>query len=252
MADSQDRDIILFVHGAWHGAWCWEEHFVNLFSVQGFECHTFNLPLHDKPGKVKGINKLSLGDYVDALSAEVKKLDRLPIIIGHSMGGLVVQKYLENATCKKAVLMASVPPQGVLRTTLNFLKKPYAYPALLSMNLYGLVDQASKSAWAFFSESLGQEAIERYTERMCSESYKVFIQMLFPNIKIKYHTEIPMLVIGAEQDNIFTVKENKDTANKYGADLIIMKDIAHDMMLDLNHEKAAEAIIRWLGNEETV
>lgn len=249
MNASKEEDIIIFVHGAWHGAWCWEKYFTSEFSNHGYKCVTFNLPKHDKPGRIKGINSCSLTDYVNALIDEVKKLDKPPIIIAHSMGGLILQKYLESETCAKAVLVASVPPQGVLRTTLSFLKKSYAYPSLFTFNLFGLVDNIEKSKWAFFSENIADEDLEEYTNKLCSESYKVFLQMLFPNIKTNYHTKIPMLVIGAENDNIFTVKENEATAKKYGADLKIISDMAHDMMLELNHKKASQEIITWLAKE---
>lgn len=250
MPNTHDKTPILFVHGAWHGAWCWEKYFFKLFEDSGYECYAFDLPKHDKPGKIKGINSLSINDYVNALKVEVKKLGKLPIIIGHSMGGIILQKYLETESCAKAVLMASVPPQGVLRTTFNFLKKSYAYPSLLTMNLYRLVNSKDKAGWAFFSEDLPKSELEEYTNKLCSESYRVFIEMLFPNVKVKHHTEIPMLVIGAENDNIFTVDENKSTARKFGAELIILNDIAHDMMLDPNHKKAAKTIIDWLEKSE--
>ena len=152
-----------------------------------------------RPGKIKGINKLSISDYVKALEREVEKLDSPPIIIGHSMGGLVVQKFLEKNTCKKAVLVASVPPYGVIKTSLRFLKKPYAYPALLGLNLYGLVNTLDKSRDAFFSESLSQEKLKEYTDQLCSESYLAFLNMLLPRIKVNHHIKIPLLVVGAKE-----------------------------------------------------
>lgn len=246
MAALSDKDPILFVHGAWHGAWCWEKYFFKIFQDSGFKCYAFDLPKHDKSGKIKGINSLSITDYVNALKTEVNKLDRLPIIIGHSMGGIIVQKYLETETCKKAILMASVPPQGVLRTTFNFLKKPYAYPSLITMNLFKLVNNIDKSRWAFFSENLPEKELEEYTNKLCSESFRVFIEMLYPRVKVNSHSKVPILVIGAENDKIFTIDENKSTARKYGAELIILENIAHDMMLDVNHENAAAAIIEWI------
>ena len=251
MPTTHEKDPILFVHGAWHGAWCWEKYFFKLFANNGYDCYAFDLPKHHKAGKVNGINSLSITDYVNTLKAEVKQLDRAPIIIGHSMGGLILQKYLETETCKKAILMAPVPPHGILRTTLNFLKKSYAYPSLLTMNLYGLVNNKEKAGWAFFSENLPKSELEEYTTKLCSESFRVFIELLYPNVKLNYHTKIPMLVIGAKNDNIFSVNENRSTAKKYGAELIILEDIAHDMMLDSNHKNAAEAIINWIGNNNS-
>lgn len=240
------KETIVFVHGAWHGKWCWDKYFKPNFLNQGYDVITFDLPGHDTPGNVTGINKLSLGDYVSALVAQVQKLDAPPIVIGHSMGGLVVQKFLENNSCKKAVLLASVPPYGVIKTTLRFLKKPHAYPALLGFNLYGLVDSLDKTQEAFFSTELSDADLKEYSDQLCSESYLAFINMLLPRIRMKHHLNIPMLVIGAKEDTIILENEVRDTAEKYKADLIIIEDIAHDMMLDVHHEKVSQKIINWL------
>jgi len=240
------KETIVFVHGAWHGKWCWDKYFRAAFTEGGYHVVTFDLPAHDTNGKIKGINKYSIGDYVKALETEVAQLDSEPIIIGHSMGGLIVQKYLEKNTCKKVVLMASVPPYGIIKTTLRFLKKAHTYPALLGLNLYGLVNSLEKSREAFFSKELSNEDLEEYTNKLCSESLKAFLQMMLPRIKYNYHHKIPILVIGAKDDKIFLEAEVKATAKKYKADLIMFDNIGHDMMLDVHHERVSNEIINWL------
>ena len=237
---------ILFIHGAWHGSWCWEEHFVEVFTKAGYDCHTLDLPMHDKPGEVKGINKLSLSDYVTAVKHKVDEIGRPSILIGHSMGGIILQKYLEQYTCEKAILLAPAPPHGVLGTTIKFLAKPYAWWPLLSLNLYGLVNTPEKANWAFFSNKISDVALQHYSKKMCSESYLAFLQMLMPRVKLVHHRSTPMLVMAAELDNIFSISDNERTAKKYNAELIIVNDIGHDMMLDVGHERVSEIILKWL------
>lgn len=248
-ANNQSKDSILFLHGAWHGQWCWEKYYMDYFASQGYDTYAFNLRMHDKPGKVKGINKVSIHDYVTDLEKAVAKIDGDPIILAHSMGGLVLQKYLEKQSCKKAILMTPVPPSGVLRITLKLLfTKLYALPSMLSLNLYGIVNSRTKAIWSFLSENADQDIVDYCNQNLCSESYLAFLNMLYPNIKVNFHTKIPMLVIGAENDNIFTVNENKKTAEKYNADLVILPDTAHDMMLDYNYKESADTIINWIEN----
>ncbi len=240
------KETVIFVHGAWHGKWCWDKYFKPTFSNHGYNVITFNLPGHDKYGKIKGINKYKIADYVEALEKEVQKLDSSPIIIGHSMGGLIVQKFLEKNTCKKVILMASAPYYGVIKTTLRFLKKPYAYPALLGFDLYRLVNSLEKSRDSFFSKALSTEDLKEYSNKLCSESYLVFINMLYPRVKLNHHLKVPMFVIGAKDDTIFLVDEIEDNAKRYNAELKIFDNIAHDMMLDVNQEKVSKAIINWI------
>jgi pimeloyl-ACP methyl ester carboxylesterase len=47
----------------------------------------------------------------------------MPVLIGHSMGGMVIQKYLELHQIPAAVLMASAPPKGLLASTLRIAGK---------------------------------------------------------------------------------------------------------------------------------
>ncbi|MEL6676975.1 MAG: alpha/beta hydrolase [Bacteroidota bacterium] len=246
MDTTTPKDPIIFVHGAWHGKWCWEKFFRQPFEVAGHEVISFDLPGHGQPGKIKGINQYGIRDYTRALEQEVAKLDRPPILIAHSMGGLVAQKFLEKNSCKKVVLLAPVPPHGVIWTTLRFARKSYFYPSVLGMNLYKLVDTAAKSRAAFFSEDMPQEEVKTYADQMCSESFKAFIGMLFPFIKVNYHRQVPMLVLGAELDTIFTPKDNQKTAQKYGADLHTFPQMAHDMMLEKDHALVASHILQWL------
>ena len=41
---------LLFVHGAWHGAWCWEENFLPYFAQAGYHSHALDLRGHGKSG----------------------------------------------------------------------------------------------------------------------------------------------------------------------------------------------------------
>ena len=105
---------LLFVHGAFIGAWCWAEHFLPYFAKHGFRACAVSLSGHGRsPGRER-LDWLSIADYVNDLEQAVSRVGGDPILIGHSMGGFVVQKYLERASAPGVVLMASVPPQGLL------------------------------------------------------------------------------------------------------------------------------------------
>jgi len=215
------KDTIIFVHGAWHGGWCWDKYFRPKFEKHGYAVVTYDLPGHDRPGK-------------------------LPILIGHSMGGMVIQKFLESNTCKKAVLLTPTPHYGVLPGLHRSLKNPSFFSSLFTRDLYKLVDSEEKCSMAFFSEQLPKEELKEYTGKVCSESFKAFQDLNFPRVKVKHHLEIPMLVIGAENDFLVSEKDNKSTAKKYQADLIMIDNIAHDAMLDVGQERVSDAILDWL------
>jgi len=209
---------------------------------------TFDLPGHGH-GKIEGVNRFGMKDYVQALELEVAKVNDLPIIIGHSMGGMVIQKFLENNTCKKAVLLTPTPPYGVIPGLHRTLSNPSFLSSILTRDLYKLVDNEKKVSKMFFSKALPKEELKEYAGKVCSESFKAFQNLNFPGVKVNHHLKIPMLVVSAENDKMLAVWDNKATAKKYNADLILLKDIAHDVMLDVGHEKVSDAVLSWLDKQ---
>lgn len=231
------QETILFVHGMCHGAWCWEEQFIPYFKQLGYNCISFNLPGHETEGSITRIS-YSLSDYVQALRQEVEKLDKPPIIIGHSMGGMILQHFLKTGSCKKAILMSSVPPSGVLLASLRVIfGYPGVIPFLLRRNLVG--------AFKKYPHLMLNKAIltARYAHRMCAESFSAYLGLLIP---ITCNSSIPMLVLGGSKDGLISVREFESTANYYNAKLTIIEGGSHDLMLDEDFEKSALAIEKWI------
>ncbi len=103
---------LLFVHGGWHAAWCWEDHFLDFFAENGFRAVAVSLRAHGKSATSQRLRTCSIADYVDDVRTAAAGLDIQPVIVGHSMGGFVVQKFLETHHAPACVLMASAPPNG--------------------------------------------------------------------------------------------------------------------------------------------
>jgi non-heme chloroperoxidase len=104
---------LLFVHGAYTAAWCWEEHFLPFFAAAGYPAYALSLSGHGaSPGR-KHLDSFSIADYVKDVATVVATLPAPPVLVGHSMGGFVVQKYLEDNEAPGAVLMCAVRRQGL-------------------------------------------------------------------------------------------------------------------------------------------
>ena len=94
-SEPRDAPPILFVHGAWHGAWCWDEHFLDYFSEKGFAAHALSLRGHGSSEGRERLRRVRLRDFLEDVAAVAELLPAPPILVGHSMGGFVIQKYLE-------------------------------------------------------------------------------------------------------------------------------------------------------------
>ena len=78
---------LFFQHGAWHGAWCWEQ-FLSHFAGLGYEVHAISLPGHGNSSTNKGhVNRYRFQDYVECMAGEIAKVFPKPVLVGHSLGG---------------------------------------------------------------------------------------------------------------------------------------------------------------------
>jgi pimeloyl-ACP methyl ester carboxylesterase len=77
---------ILMQHGMWHGAWCWQQ-WQELFAGWGWESYAFSLPGHAGSPTQRPVYFCTLTYYLKFLKAEVARLPRKPVLMGHSMGG---------------------------------------------------------------------------------------------------------------------------------------------------------------------
>ncbi len=239
---------LLFVHGAWHAAWCWTEHFLPYFADRGYPAYALSLRAHGKsPGKLKWA---SLSDYVADVTEAVDRIPTSPILIGHSMGGGVVQKYLETRDAPGAVLLASMPPYGILPRMLKFSRShPLKFlRANLTMSFKCLVSAPELAREYFFSPSLPPEDLARFLGLLQDESYRAFLDMIALDLPNPERVQTPMLVLGAENDTIFSPADILETALRYEADMRILSGLAHDMMLDTRWRDAADAIAAWLDS----
>jgi pimeloyl-ACP methyl ester carboxylesterase len=242
---------ILFVHGAWHGAWCWEENFLPYFAGKGYPTHALSLRGHGKSDGPAHYSLMRIADYVADVALVVSQLPGKPVLVGHSMGGLVVQKYLEAQAVPAAVLLASVPVKGVFQTTLRILRRhPLAFlRANLTWSLYPIIGTAELAREAFFSADIPLDRLNRYFNLLQDESYLAFLDMMLINLPKPEKISTDLLILGAEDDSIFHPEEIEATAKAYNKRPEIFKGMAHDLMLENKWPVVADRIIEWLGEK---
>jgi pimeloyl-ACP methyl ester carboxylesterase len=120
---------LLFAHGATLGAWTWQDNFFDFFADNGYRAIALNLRGHGGSPVSKPLNKCTIADYVDDVRSVAATVPATPVLIGHSMGGFIVQKYLETGTAPAAVLVSSAPPRTWFLTGLRLARKhPWLAP----------------------------------------------------------------------------------------------------------------------------
>lgn len=109
-------EVIFMIHGMWGGPWHWEN-YKSVLEQAGYRCEATTLPFHDVDTKASPDPRLgttSLSDYAEDLEQEIQGLGAKPIIIGHSMGGLLAQILGSRGLAKALVLLTPASPAGIL------------------------------------------------------------------------------------------------------------------------------------------
>lgn len=242
------RDVpLLFVHGAYAGAWCWEEHFLPFFAERGWSAYAVSLSGHGgSPGR-EHLDSLSLEDYIADVAEVVSRLPAVPVLIGHSMGGMVLQKYLERAGAPALVLLASVPPQGLWASALGVaLNKPNLLNDLNRLLGGGQVALDTLRE-AMFAQPVRPEDLQRYYLLMQPESFRAVWDMTLFNLpRLGRMHRPPMLVLGGECDTLISPTLVELTARSYDIRAELFPGMGHGMMLEAGWREVAERIETWL------
>src|SRR5689334_21689860 len=209
---------LLFIHGMFLAASCWDVHFLDYFAQHGYAAHALSLRGH---GKSEGREKLRwtrVADFVDDVASVARQLPAPPIVIGHSLGGFVVQKYLEEHTAPAAVLLSSPSPAGLLPTALRIARRhPLVFARVnLALSLQPVVASPELVREAFFSPDFPDEQLTAYWKQMEDESYRAFLDMVALDLPRPKKVEARVLVVGVARDNMLSAGDMRASARAYG------------------------------------
>lgn len=241
---------LLFLHGAYAAAWCWDEHFLPFFAERGYASHALSVSGHGgSPGRDR-LDSFGIDHYVRDVAEVVAHLPAPPVLIGHSMGGMVAQKYLESHEAAGLVLMASVPPQGLWAAALGMaFQRPGMLNDLNSLLGGGRVALDTLRE-AMFAQPVGAEDLARWYRRMQPESHRAIWDMTLFNLPLKSRMRLPpLLVLGAEHDTLIPSSQVAMTARHYGVEAEIFDGMGHGMMLERDWARVAGRILDWLGGQ---
>jgi pimeloyl-ACP methyl ester carboxylesterase len=214
------------------------------FAARGFEVHAISWRGHGASDRPRSINLVGVRDYVRDLALAIGTIGSRPVVVGHSLGGYLTQLYLTEHELAGAVLLCSAPPKGVLPFLLRYARRhPLVYLRIFAtLNLLHMVGTPDLAREVFFRDDIAPDLLDRYRAQLVPESLRTAIDaslLVFPEPQ---RNRSPVLAIAAERDTIFTLDEQRALAQAYDAELLIVPQAAHDLMLDPAWPQAADAI----------
>ena len=254
-----DSPRLLLVHGICVGAWVWEEHFMPYLADAGFEVHALSLRGHGGSEGRERLNEWRLGDYTEDLRQTAAGLaDRPLVVIGHSLGGAVLQDWLRTGGNRGgngggklagAALLASVPPWGLAYSAWRMLlSAPDLFQQLLRLDgksAAGLDPAIMRRN--LFSDDLPDATYARFMARVHGESRHVGVELQGwrPFAPAPWQAP-PMFVLGGGADRFIAANAVRGTAAYYGVLPTLVPRLAHALMLEPRWEDAAQPLCDWL------
>lgn len=213
---------ILIVHGRCHSA-AFYRSWLSLFAASGWEASAMSLRSHGNSLATCAIECVTLEDYVEDVIAVIDSLGEPPVLIGHSLGGMLVQLAALERPCSALVLAASVPPASI-----SSIKPDLPKDASISDRQWYLDKGGSFIANLVVPESTNALNAARSQQP--------------PEQPIGSR---PVLVVGGELDET-NVGPPEILARYYGGDAAVISGADHDLMLGEPGVRAAILISRWL------
>ncbi|MDH3682230.1 MAG: alpha/beta hydrolase [Acidimicrobiia bacterium] len=139
--------------------------------------------------------------------AEVASKKRSPVLVGHSMGGYIVQRYLESNNAAHAVLVASVPSNGILHANLRAIRhRPTAaLMAAVLLDYSHFVRTEELVHEQFFAPDTPPDVVTACHRRLQNES-AIAISTMAVRRPRPERVRTPVTVVAATHDGIFTLR----------------------------------------------
>ena len=256
---------IVFIHGAWVTPLCWEK-FRPFFETSGFRCIAPAWPHKDKsveelrrnpPKELAGVGVPEIVDHYEKI---IRALDKPPLLIGHSFGGLFVQMLLDRGVGCAGVAIDPAPPKGILpvyptviKSLAGVLMTPFGWKKILRWSL-------KEFSYAFVHALPQHEQKAAFERYVTPETGRVFFQaalsLLHDKTRVNFKNDgrAPLLLIAGSSDRICPAAQIRANYKLYKGSKAVtdFKEFAgrtHWIIAQDRWGEVAEYIQNWFKNQ---
>lgn len=213
------------------------------FEAAGYEAHAPSLPGRE-PTDLAALRRLRFDDLFEALRRNRDRLDEPPIVIGHSMGGLLAQRLAAETPCAALVLLASVPP-GVLWA------QPRAVPHLLRLlprTLLGLpVRPSDQTLRAVVFNDLPESEARALSPGLVHDAGGAFRSLVLGSVRLpRGAMRCPVLSVSGGADRNVSPRISRAIARRYAAEQQVHPGRGHWIVAPSKVGEVAPPVLEWL------
>lgn len=240
---------ILFVHGSYCSAAIWRHRFMPFFAEQGHDCYAVSFRGHGKTRSDWPLHFYSLDDYANDVAWATERIDEPPIIVGHSLGGMVVQKYIEENSCAGVILLNSLPPSGAMSTIVHMMTmNPEIYWTLSTAMMFNPeIMPFDVLKRMLVSADTHPASLAEVHGLFQAESLRALNDVTYLDIPRRPAVEgFPIAVMGGDADVMIPVSALRETAEFHDAYLEVISGAPHAVMLDRRWKHVAQRMSDWM------
>ena len=254
---------VVFVHGLWLHADSWSN-WADLFRGAGYEPSAPGWPgdgntvedTRREPDRVAGYG---IDDVVRHHAQIIETLDRKPIVIGHSFGGLIAQRLLGEGRAAAAVGIDAAPIKGVVRLPLSALRVASVAVRNPANKKRAVSLTREQFRYGFGNAIPRAESDELYDRWAIPSPGKPLFEAAFANFALRSPAKVdtenasrgPLLLTAGGKDHTVPAAITRSTSKLYRkssavTDFKEFPDRGHTLALDSGWREVADSVLAWL------
>ena len=257
----ENTKTVLFVTGCFvsHSGWDrWKDH----FESRGYTTIAPPWPFKDaSPAELRkrqpdrDIASIRLAQLTEHFATLIKALPERPILIGHSMGGLLVQLLVNRNLAAAGIAIHSVPPQGILTFKGSFYRATWGPLGIFSNPSKSFLMSFRQWQFAFTNGMTTDQQRKSYDESVIPESKLISRDALTKAAKVDFtKPHVPLLIMSGSDDNIMPASLNYSNYEAYEQDGSITDYIEfqgrnHYVTGQPTWKENADYILNWIADK---
>lgn len=219
---SRRPTTILFITGAFVSNRCWND-WARYFEGKGYKTLAPAWPHKDASPEVlrnSQPNKAIASNRLDALTQYfeniIKQLPEKPVLIGHSIGGLIAQILINRNLAVAGVAIHSLAPLGVFTFKFSFYKAGWGPLGFFTPVNKAFLMSFKQWQYAFTNGMMSDQQAKGYYSQLTPESKRLVRDGISKAAKVDFKKpHVPLLFLSGDEDNFIPASLNLSNYKKY-------------------------------------
>lgn len=236
---------LLFVHGGFHGAWCWAP-FLKFFDDGNVGCAAVDLRGHGGQRQADDFVRQGVAEMAEDVRDAVAAMDGNVVLVGHSAGALAALRAAQSTKVRGVVLIAPAAPANVE------LKKA-ALPAFAAGQTIAVPNDERIRKW-FLQGTPSDADIAPIVHRLCLESPAFMNDCFARGATIDDMPKCPVFCLSGGRDHspLHARGQDQAVAHFLNAEIAVIPDAGHSLMIEPLWRTGAVAILNWLRRTDLI